>query len=154
MPVTPHGWDGLWPSRATHKYTSQFHCGFLPACVLLSRCELGLIDPGSDLPPVPDPHSAPQWSGRPHQELQVLNMRKLKTSHGRWTLLSGWSYTCFLFYFTIRDNTFMSEKQGPNKKFWIYVDNMCKHFLFAHGAVLFLRAYKRSSLFDMSMPGD
>lgn len=39
-----------------------------------SRCKLGLIDPSSDIPAGPDPHSAPQRSRRPHQELQVPNM--------------------------------------------------------------------------------
>lgn len=40
-------------------------------CPLWSRCELGLVHPGPDLPPGFDPYSAPQWSGGPHQELQV-----------------------------------------------------------------------------------
>lgn len=40
-------------------------------CPLWSRCELGLVHPGPDLPPGSDPHSAPQRSGGPHQELQV-----------------------------------------------------------------------------------
>lgn len=44
---------------------------FLPACLFLTRCELGLIDPGPDLPPGPDPYAASQWSGGPHQKLQV-----------------------------------------------------------------------------------
>lgn len=40
-------------------------------CPLWSRCELGLVHPGPDLPPGFDPYSAPQRSGGPHQELQV-----------------------------------------------------------------------------------
>lgn len=43
-------------------------------CPLWSRCELGLVHPGPDLPPGFDPYSAPQRSGGPHQELQVCLM--------------------------------------------------------------------------------
>lgn len=71
--VKPHGSEDFFgPAGGPVNTLPKLHCVFLPACVLPSRCELGLINSGADLPPGPDPHSAPQRSRGPHQELQVL----------------------------------------------------------------------------------